>query len=205
MFTGLVEEPCRVTGARPRADGGLDLDVDLGALAKGLRLGDSVALSGVCLTVVRFLGSLATFELSPETLARTRLGAVSVGSRLNVERALRAGGRLGGHIVQGHVDGLGAVERLARQGEWVELDVRLPAALARYCVEKGSIALDGVSLTVARLADRSDGTAIVSIALIPHTLDRTSLGDARPGDPIHVEVDILAKYVERLAAPYAAR
>ena len=121
---------------------------------------------------------------------------------MNVERALRAGDRLGGHIVQGHVDGLGSVASIAKNGDWIELAVQLPSGLARYCVEKGSISLDGVSLTIARLEDRRDGTAIVTIALIPHTLERTALSDRKAGDPIHVEVDVIAKYVERLAAPF---
>ncbi|HKE01958.1 MAG TPA: riboflavin synthase [Planctomycetota bacterium] len=199
MFTGLVEDSRPVRASQPRRDGGRDLTVDLGDLAEGVRVGDSIAISGVCLTVARLDGPAAVFELSPETLARTRLGAVVAGDHLNVERALRAGDRLGGHIVQGHVDGLATVRRLDRSGEWVELDVEVDAALSRYVVEKGSITLDGVSLTAARVKD-----ALVTIALVPLTLEKTTLGSTNAGDRLHVEVDVIAKYVERLAGPHTA-
>jgi riboflavin synthase len=198
MFTGIVEEPRAIVGVRARSDGGLDLEVDLGALADGVALGDSIAIAGVCLTVAKLAKGVALFELSPETLAKTRLGAAKVGDRMNVERALRAGDRMGGHLVQGHVDGLAAVEEVKKVGEWVELTAALPKDLARYAVAKGSIALDGVSLTIARLEDRADG-ARVTIALVPHTLERTALAGAKRGDLLHVEVDVIAKYVERLA------
>ncbi len=205
MFTGIVESPRPVVRVASRADDGADVDVDLGPLAEGVVLGDSIALAGCCLTVARLEGAVATFELSRETLDRTRFDRLRAGERLNAERALRAGDRLGGHIVQGHVDGVGAVRRVDRSGAWAELDVELPRELGRYCVEKGSIALDGVSLTVARLSDRPDGTTLVTIALVPHTLERTTLGTCADGAPIHVEVDVVAKYVERLAEPHRTR
>jgi riboflavin synthase len=204
MFTGLVESPRPVVSASRRADGGLDLDVDLGALADDVALGDSIAVSGVCLTAARLENGVARFEVSPESLARTRLGSLRAGDAVNVERALAASARLGGHFVQGHVDGLGTVARLEVKGEWAELDVKLPRTLGRYCVEKGSIALDGVSLTIARLEDDA-GATTVTIALVPLTLSKTTLGARRAGDPIHVEVDLVAKYVERLAEPHRGR
>lgn len=200
MFTGLVEEPRPVASASRRGDAGIDVDVDLGALAAGVSPGDSISISGACLTVARLAGARATFEVSRETLERTRLGELRAGDRVNVERAMRADARLGGHFVQGHVDGVGVVTRLERGGAWAELDTEVPTPLLRYVVEKGSIALDGVSLTVARLADPT-----VTIALVPHTLELTTLGDRRAGDRIHVEVDLIAKYVERLVEPFRSR
>jgi riboflavin synthase len=205
MFTGLVESCRPVTAVRARPDAGIDLDVDLGPAASPVALGESIAVSGVCLTAVNFKSGIVTFELSPETLARTAFGAIAAGSLVNIERSLRLGDRLGGHWVQGHVDGVGTVRRLHVFGEWAELDVELPQALARYCVEKGSIALDGVSLTIARLAPSGAGMLMITIALVPHTLEITTLGRCAPGAPIHVEVDIVAKYVETLVAPYGRR
>ncbi|MBI3818346.1 MAG: riboflavin synthase [Planctomycetes bacterium] len=202
MFTGIIEEPRPVTGVRRRVDGGLDVDLDLGGIRNELAPGDSIAVAGACLTVARMQDSIVTFELSPETIARTHFHQLRVGANVNIERALRVGDRLGGHWVQGHVDGVASVARLEQMGEWAELDIALPPALARYCVEKGSICLDGVSLTIARIGARPDGGALITIALIPHTLVRTTLGGCVAGSPIHVEVDVLAKYVERLAAPW---
>lgn len=202
MFTGIIEEPRPVAALRARVDGGLDVDLDLGAIAAQVVLGESIALAGVCLTVARLEGAIATFELSPETISRTHFNNLKTGSRVNMERALRFGDRLGGHWVQGHVDGVGRVERLEHMGEWAELDISLPEEFARYCVLKGSICLDGVSLTIARMAAGARGALCVTIALIPHTLQRTTLGECRPGTPIHVEVDVLAKYVERLLNPW---
>jgi len=202
MFTGIVEQARNVSRVDARADGGLDVVVDLGALSEGVALGDSIAISGVCLTVAALEGAQAKFELSPETLSRTRFGTVKVGERMNVERAMALGHRLGGHLVQGHVDGLGVVRRLERLGEWAELDVEVPPTLTRYLVEKGSIAIDGVSLTIAALADLPNRTSIVTIALVPHTLDRTTLGERRAGDGVHLEADVIAKYVARMAEPH---
>lgn len=191
MFTGIVTAIGTVRGVRKSA-GEMDLTVDLGGLQELPGIGASIALSGVCCTVTRLSGREAGFHLSPETLDRTRLGSAEAGDRLNLEPALRAGDPLGGHMVQGHVDGLAeVVDPVGEAGG--ELEVRLPEGLLPYCVEKGSIALDGVSLTIARLnGDR------VAIAVIPHTAEQTTLGTSRPGDRLHVEVDVLAKYVERL-------
>lgn len=194
MFTGLVAARGRVTEVRKEGLE-LDLEVGLGPLAEAARIGDSIALSGVCCTIVRSAGGIAEFRLSSETLDRTWLGSAAPGTELNLEAALRAGDPLGGHMVQGHVDGVGEVLGGVDPKAGGELSVRVPADLAHYCVEKGSIALDGVSLTIARL----DGEAI-TVAVIPHTVQVTTIGAWRPGQPINVEVDVLAKYVERLLA-----
>lgn len=191
MFTGLVAARGRVARVCRRG-GGLELGVELGPLATAARVGDSVALSGVCCTVTDLVGGIAGFWLSEETLRRTWLGDAEVGTELNLEAALRAGDPMGGHIVQGHVDGLGRVVAPVDAGGG-ELVVELPAELLRYCVEKGSIGLDGVSLTIATL----DG-ARITIAVIPHTAQATTIGDWRAGQAVNVEVDLLAKYVERL-------
>ena len=194
MFTGLVQAKGTVC-SRVEVGGELRLQVGLSGLPGAVRIGDSIALSGVCCTVVEHRDGVATFHLSLETLARTWLRRVQPGDRLNLEGALRAGDPFGGHIVQGHVDGTGAVVQTIDAHAGGTLGARIPAALQKYCVEKGSIALDGVSLTIASL--RGD---TVQIAVIPHTAAATTLGEKREGDPLHVEVDVLAKYVESLLA-----
>lgn len=192
MFTGLVAGIGTVRAASPQGQG-LDLDVDLGALPGPFRIGDSVALSGVCCTVVRLDGAVARFHLSPETLARTWLGRAAPGARLNLEPALRAGDPLGGHLVQGHVDGVGEVTAAIDPKAGGELWAAVPSDLRRYCVMKGSITLDGVSLTIAGQRGNE-----VAIAIIPHTAEVTTLGHKQPGEPLHVEVDVIAKYVEQM-------
>jgi riboflavin synthase len=157
-----------------------------------VQVGDSVAVGGVCLTVVSVAGGRLAFDAVPETLSRTSLGGLRPGAPVNVEPALRAGEPLGGHYVQGHVDGVGSVVSLEPEGEGARLTLSAPE-LVRYCVEKGSLAVDGVSLTVAAVDD--DG---VDIALVPHTLEATTLGRLAPGDSVNLEVDIIAKYVEKL-------
>lgn len=204
MFTGLVQVIAEVTAVRPDGDG-MRLDVDLGGLQRAHLggpqrahlIGDSIALSGVCCTVVALDGAVAAFDLTAETLARTWLGRLRPGDRLNLEPALRAGDPLGGHLVQGHVDGICTVTAPIDASSGGELLVQIPAELRRYCVEKGSITLDGVSLTVASFGpDRQDGQ--IRIAIIPHTAQITTLGTRKAGDPLHVEVDVLAKYVESM-------
>lgn len=196
MFTGLVAAVGKVVGVEVAA-GEVDLDVELSGLSGPVRIGDSIALSGVCCTVVRWDGRVARFHLSPETLQRTWLGRCMVGTPLNLEPALRAGDPLGGHIVQGHVDGIGHLVRPVDPEAGGELAVRLPADLSRYCVEKGSITLDGISLTVAGIAADT-----VTIWVIPHTVQVTTLRTRAAGDLLHVEVDVIAKYVEKLVAGY---
>ncbi|MGA7993181.1 MAG: riboflavin synthase [Thermoanaerobaculia bacterium] len=195
MFTGLVSAAVKVV-ARRTAPGGAVLSVDRPALCADVRPGESIAVSGVCLTVVPPVGAKTlSFDLSPETLARTTLGSVAAGARVNLERALLATDRLGGHIVAGHVDGTAEVLEIAKAGDSWTFRFSLPRSLARYAVEKGSIAVDGVSLTIAALGDGS-----FDVAVIPHTFAQTTLGNLGAGDRVNLEVDVLGKYVERLLA-----
>lgn len=189
MFTGIVRERGRVAAVEGGKEG-VRLVVESGVAAE---LGDSIAINGVCLTVVAITGETLAFDAVPETLARTSLGRLRPGALVNVEPALRVGEPLGGHYVQCHVDGLGVVRSVTAEGEGVRLWVDAPAEVLRYCVAKGSIAVEGVSLTIAALDE--DGFAI---ALVPHTLAVTTLGDLEQGDAVNLEADVLAKYVERL-------
>jgi len=191
VFTGIVRERGRVVSASRNGDGGgLELRVAAPETASRAAIGDSVSVAGCCLTAVAVADGELAFDAVPETLARTTLGQLAEGADVNLEPALRAGEPLGGHYVQGHVDGLGRVRSL--EDALLRLDV--PPELLRYCAEKGSLAVDGVSLTIAALGDDS-----VEIALVPHTLAATTLGSLRPGAPVNLEVDVLAKYVERLS------
>jgi riboflavin synthase len=194
MFTGLVQAMGAVV-ARTAVGDELRLRVRIAGLAGAFRIGDSIALSGVCCTVVALADGVADFHLTGETLARTWLAAAAVGTELNLEGALRAGEPLGGHLVQGHVDGVGRVAAAIDARGGGELWVEVPAGLAKYCVDKGSLTLDGVSLTIAERRG-----AAVRIAVIPHTAQVTTLGRKQKGDPVHVEVDVLAKYVESMLA-----
>jgi riboflavin synthase len=193
MFTGLIQHIGTVCAIVPSAADGARLKIDIGPLAQGSRAGDSVAVNGCCLTIVELAGSLASFDAVPETLRRTSLGALKPSSRVNLECAMLPSTRLGGHFVQGHVDGLATVTRTVEGGHWAEWHLQLDdKALAEQIVEKGSIALDGISLTVAG-CDAHAGTFWV--ALIPETLSRTTLSGKRQGAKINVETDILGKYV----------
>jgi len=194
VFTGIVRE-LGVVEEIEGGDEGVRLRVRAPAAAADAEVGDSIAVNGVCLTVIQVVDSALAFDAVPETLQRSSLGRLRAGAEVNIETALRAGEPLGGHIVQGHVDGVGTVRALESEGEGKRLEVELPPELARYCVEKGSIAIEGVSLTIAGIGD---GT--VSIALVPHTIETTTLGKLVPGEPVNVEVDVLAKHVERLLA-----
>ena len=191
MFTGIIERVGSV-GAIERRGSTLRIEIDAGPVAEGVRIGDSVAVNGGCLTVTAAAGERITFEAVAETLDRTALGDLVAGSRVNLERALRADGRLDGHIVQGHVDGTGRVRELRRRGDDVRLLVECGAGLADQLVEKGSVAIDGVSLTVAGVSETG-----FEVALIPHTLEATTLGALRPSDRVNLEVDVLGKYVKR--------
>jgi riboflavin synthase len=201
MFTGIVEGTGTVVALTHSGSGhGARLEVDAPWPPGELAVGDSVAVDGCCLTVVaRTPGGFAA-DLVAETLRRTALGRLATGARVNLERPLALGGRLGGHLVQGHVDGVGRVLDRRPAGEGEEVRVELPEELARYVVEKGSIAVDGVSLTVA-----AAGPDWFAVALVPHTLAATTLGERGPGDPVHLEVDVVAKYVERLVQPWTAQ
>jgi len=194
VFTGIVRERGRVVAAEPNGDG-LRLRVEAPETASAAAPGDSVAVSGCCLTVTAVANGSLAFDAVPETIARTNLGRLAAGAEVNIEPALRAGEPLGGHFVQGHVDGTARVERLDPEGDGARLALALPPSLLRYCVEKGSVAVDGVSLTIAALRD--DG---IEIALVPFTLEHTTLAAAAPGDELNVEVDLLAKYAERLGS-----
>jgi riboflavin synthase len=190
MFTGIVREVGTVD-----AFDGSRLVVGAPETAAGVVLGDSVAVAGVCLTVVKAEERRLAFDVVPETLSRTALGRLEPGDSVNLEPSLRVGDPLGGHVVQGHVDAVGRVRSLEPEEESRRVWVDAPESVVRYCLEKGSIAVDGVSLTVAALDD--DG---FEVALIPHTLAATTLGRLEPGDEVNLETDVLAKVVERLLA-----
>jgi len=194
MFTGIVRERGRVVSAeRDGAEDGLRLRIAAPLIAPQTSPGDSISVAGCCLTaVVAESGELA-FDAVRESLSRTTLGGLEAGSEVNLEPALRAGDPLGGHYVQGHVDGVGRVRSFEAEGDGRRLALEVPPELLRYCVEKGSLTVDGVSLTIATLGD--DG---VEIALVPHTLSETTLAGLEAGDVVNLEVDVLAKYVERL-------
>jgi riboflavin synthase len=193
MFTGLVHELGTVVTVEPSADG-VRLTV-AAPLAAELKPGDSIAVNGVCLTAVEPAADRFAADVMHETLRRSSLAGAAPGGRVNLELPLRAHDRLGGHVVQGHVDGLGTVAEVREDGFARVVRIAAAPELLRYVVEKGSIAVDGVSLTVAAVDDES-----LTVSLIPETLERTSLGTAAPGRPVNLEVDVLAKYVEKLVA-----
>jgi len=201
MFTGIVEELGEVTALTDRVDS-VRLTVRGPLVLEGARHGDSVAVNGVCLTVVDTDGETFTADVMRETLDRSALGALAPGSPVNLERPMRLDGRLGGHLVQGHVDGTGRIEQRTPSEHWEVVRISVPPELERYVVHKGSITVDGVSLTIASVAPGE-----LTVSLIPTTLAMTTLGRKRVGDPVNLEVDVVAKYVERLlsAAPDPTR
>jgi riboflavin synthase len=192
MFTGLIQEVGRVAAVDGDA-GGVRLTLEAPGTAHDARVGDSIAINGVCLTVVERDGTRLAFDAVPETLDRSSLATLEHGSRVNLERALRAGEPLGGHYVQGHVDGVGTVRSVEPEGEGRRIWIDAAPELLRYIVEKGSVAVEGTSLTIAALDERG-----FAVALIPHTLEVTTLGELEQGDRVNLEADILAKYVEKL-------
>jgi len=194
VFTGIVRELGMVVEVEEAA-GGRALVVSAPETAGRTKLGDSVAIDGVCLTATRVDGGSIAFHAVPETIARSTLGELGVNEPVNVEPALRAGEELGGHYVQGHVDAVGRIQSVEAEGVGLRVFVEAPDDVLRYCVEKGSITVDGVSLTVAELADDA-----FAVALVPHTLEGTTLSDVRPRQRVNLEADVLAKYVERLLA-----
>jgi riboflavin synthase len=198
MFTGLVQDIGSVESVAGGAEGAR-LRIAT-ALGPEIGLGDSVAVNGVCLTATETDASGFATEAMNQTLEVTVIGALAPGARVNLELATRADERLGGHIVQGHADGSGTVLEVSEDGFARRVRVELPPDLMRYVVDKGSVALNGVSLTVATLGDMW-----VEVSLIPETLERTNLGEAAPGDPLNVEVDVVAKYVERLLSPFVGK
>ena len=192
MFTGIVRELGVVVEAED-AGGGKSLVVRAPETAARTGVGDSVAINGCCLTATAIDDGAMAFHAVPETIMRTTLGALEPGARVNVEPAVRAGEELGGHYVQGHVDAVGRIQTVEAEGEGLRVFVGAPAGVLRYCVEKGSITVDGVSLTVAGLDDDA-----FAVALVPHTLAATTLSELRAGQYVNLEADVLAKYVERL-------
>lgn len=192
MFSGLVETLGSVAEIHPVSPG-VRLKIRAQEIAEGSRLGDSVSVNGCCLTVVAIDGDCLSFDAGPETLKRTNLGRLVAGSPVNLERSLKVGDRLGGHYVSGHIDGVGTLLSRQDDKDWSTFWFRAPSPLPRQMVSKGSIAIDGVSLTLVDVeGDR------FSVALIPHTLKVTTLGRLQPGDPVNLETDLLAKYVEKL-------
>ncbi|OAQ21566.1 riboflavin synthase [Thermosulfurimonas dismutans] len=196
MFTGLVEGLGTIKKIRPKG-GGLVLGIEAPFSLENTRVGDSVAVNGACLTVVALEGQIFEVDVSPETLMRTTLGELKVGDRVNLERALRLGDRLGGHLVTGHVDGIGRVVSRENKGNFFFFRIWAPSEVSRYLVEKGSVAVDGVSLTVNRVFGEE-----FELAVIPHTASLTTLGFRKSGDRVNLEADLLAKYVEKFLSPY---
>jgi riboflavin synthase len=198
MFTGLIEDVGRIAAVERRGEGIFARIRPAKIEARSLAHGESVAVDGCCLTVVEISGEAFGVEISPESLARTTLGGLEEGARVNLERALALGERLGGHMVLGHVDAVGSIESRTRRGDFVEVWFRVPALVERWLVEKGSVAVDGISLTVNRLEEGR-----FSVMLIPETLASTTLGEKAEGAAVNLEGDVIGKYVERLAGPYA--
>lgn len=194
MFTGIIRELGVVVEAE-EAGGGRALAVRAPSTAARTRVGDSIAIDGCCLTATEVADGTIRFQAVPETIARSTLGTLERNEQVNVEPAIRAGEELGGHYVQGHVDAVGRIRSVEAEGQGFRVVVEAPEAVLRYCVEKGSVTVDGVSLTVAELADHA-----FAVALVPHTLEATTLSALRPGQAVNLEADVLAKYVERLVA-----
>jgi riboflavin synthase len=192
MFTGIIEEVGEIA-AVDDSSGFRTLRVRANSILEGVSAGASIAVNGVCLTVRQHDKSSFTAELSRETLDRTSLKDLAAGAIVNLERPMRADGRFGGHIVQGHVDGVGKIHQFSREGDNWNLQIEFPASAVRYIVEKGSITVDGISLTVAAVKPR-----MLDIAIIPHTFENTNLKRAAAGDVVNLEFDIIAKYVERM-------
>jgi riboflavin synthase len=201
VFTGIVEEVGTLLVREDQTDAAR-LQIRARKVLTDAALGDSIAVNGVCLTVTGVRpdedGDVWSTDVMAETLARSSLGALSAGDPVNLERAVTAHTRLGGHMVQGHVDGVGTVVSRSPSEHWEVVRIALPPQLARYVVEKGSVAVDGVSLTVSAVSPAADPEAWFEVSLIPTTLRETTLGGRSPGDPVNLEVDVIAKYVERL-------
>jgi len=191
MFTGLIEAVCRVKSVH-RTAGAMQLTVDLGKMADETKVGDSIAVNGTCLTVTDLAGSIASFDVSSETLAKSTLGGLKPSSEVNVELAVKPDGRFGGHIVAGHIDGVAVIKTIDKQGRFANIKFGTDAELLDQMVVKGSVAIDGISLTIAGLDQNS-----FSVAIIPQTLAKTTLGSAKVGDEVNIEIDIIAKMVKK--------
>jgi riboflavin synthase len=193
MFTGLISELGKVS-AITKGDSSAIFTINAPALISEIKLGDSVAVNGVCLTATAITGTSFTADVMVQTLSLTSLSQVSVGSAVNLELAAQLNARMGGHMVSGHIDGVATVVGLTQGEKWLQFDIKVPENLSKYIVNQGSIALDGVSLTVGEINDAN----LVTVWLIPETLERTNLAAKQPGELVNVEVDLIAKYVERL-------
>ncbi|MHC4131946.1 MAG: riboflavin synthase [Planctomycetota bacterium] len=191
MFTGLIKTLCAVKSIRSTS-GGMELCIDLDVLAGDVHSGDSIAINGVCLTVSKLAGKAASFDVSSETLEKTTIGGLRSGSEVNAELSLSGNDRFGGHLVQGHVDGVGEVKRIEKKGKFCNMCFSVPSELLSEMVVKGSVAVDGISLTVVDIDDNS-----FSSALIPETLARTTLGDVKVGQKVNIETDIIVKTIRR--------
>jgi riboflavin synthase len=191
MFTGLIEAVCTIKSIR-QAGGGATLVVDLGDLGRDSKIGDSIAINGVCLTISELSVNIATFQLSTETLKKSALGRLKPGSLVNVERAMKATDRFGGHFVQGHIDGTAIIKVIKRSGKFADIEFSAEPELLSQMVVKGSVAVDGISLTIAGMRDHSFG-----VAIIPETLKKTTLGTAKVSDVVNIETDIIVKAVKR--------
>jgi riboflavin synthase len=192
MFTGLVEAICTVKSIQPSASAGsMLLKADIKELAEDARIGDSIAINGICLTVSALSGTIADFDVSSETVARSTLGKLSTGKLVNAERAMKASDRFGGHFVQGHVDGTASIRGKTIKGEFASFEFSADAGIIDQLIEKGSVSIDGISLTIAKL-----GTESFTIEVIPQTIKKTTLQNARAGDVVNIEIDILTKIVK---------
>ena len=191
MFTGLIASICQVSSAR-QSSGAMQVSIDLGALSDGVQTGESIAINGVCLTVTDLKGTKADFDISGETLSVSTLSRLNVSSPVNVERALTPSDRLGGHIVQGHVDGTASIKAIKKSSQFAEFEFEAEPGLLDLMVPKGSVAVDGISLTIAKLNKTG-----FSVVLIPETLERTTLGTAKIGDKVNIETDIIAKMIKK--------
>ena len=196
MFTGIIEEVGTVRRVLSGGTAG-EISIRAAAVLEGTHIGDSIAVNGVCLTVTGMTGDGFTADVMPETLRRTNLGRLNSDSRVNLERAMAAGGRFGGHIVSGHIDGVGTIRSMRREENAVWVTIAAPTPILRLIVEKGSIAIDGVSLTVAEVTSET-----FSVSIIPHTGAQTILLSKRPGEQVNLENDVVGKYVQRLLEPY---
>ncbi len=191
MFTGIIEELGKVKSVRRTAES-MQLGIDLGSLAAGCKTDDSIAINGVCLTVTGLEAGVAGFDVSGETLVRSTLKNLIAGSPVNIERAMKADDRFGGHFVQGHIDATAKVEKIDRQGQFWQISFAAATELLEQMVPKGSVAVDGISLTIANMNDRTFG-----VAVIPETLKRTTLGKAKVGDEVNIEIDLIVKVIKR--------
>lgn len=190
MFTGLIESICKVKSVKA-GPGQMRLTIDLGDMAETTAIGDSIAINGACLTVTKLQNTLADFDLSDETLQKTTLNGLKSGTEVNIERALSANARFGGHFVQGHIDGVGKIKKIQRKQQFADIDIQAPAELLKQMIVKGSVAINGISLTITDIDKDS-----FRVALIPETLNNTTLGTTSPGTAVNIETDMIVKTLQ---------